>query len=106
MLAVSPGSFLPLMVPRCCITRCFYTNFTAGSCLDEKFREAECQVSTFGVDRAQRVSVARREACLKGFKVVGHEFAVNPRLAGVRLNLTLLDLGEMGCISTRPVVYY
>lgn len=85
MVAVSPGSFLPLMVPCLYITRCFSTNFTEGSCLDEKFREAECHVSTFGVDGAQRASVARREVCLKRFKVVGHEFAVNPRL-------------EMGCM--------
>lgn len=106
MLAVSAGSFLPLMVPRCCITRCFSNNFTEGSCLDEKFREAECHVSTFGVDRTQRVSVTRRGVCLKGFKVVGHEFAVNPRLAGVRPNLTPLDLREMGCIYTRPVVFF
>lgn len=106
MLAVSAGSFLPLMVPHCYIRRCFYNNFTEGSCLDEKFREAECHVCTFGVDRARRASVTRREVCLKGFEVVGHEFVVNPGLAGVRLNLTSLDLCEMGCIYTRPVVYY
>lgn len=41
------------------------------------------------------MSVTHRALCLKGFKVVGHEFIVNPRLTSVRLaelNLTPLDL--------------
>lgn len=30
-------------------------------------------LALFGVDRAKCVSVTRREVCLKGFNVVGHE---------------------------------
>lgn len=46
------------------------------------------------------VSVTQRDVCLKGFKVVGHEFVVNPWLASVRLNRTLLELWKMACIYT------
>ena len=73
MLAVSPGSFVLLMVPRCCITPSLANNSTEGSCLDEKFRRALCHVSTFGVDRAQHACVTRAKVYLQGFQVVGRE---------------------------------
>lgn len=66
MLAVPTGSFLPLMVPHCFIID---NSFTEGSCLHEKFGEADCHVSTFGVDRAQRVCVTHREVCLKDLQL-------------------------------------
>lgn len=46
----------------------------------------------FGVNRAQLANFTHRAPCLKGFKVVGHEFRVNPCLTSVRpaeLNLTV-----------------